>query len=324
MKRLFHASSLLCLAALAGPAAAADVALVVNNAYAEGGVLFIEGGNFGTLPPYVTLAGVPLVVLSSNRTEIQAQLPDPTPPGSYLLLVARNPLRVPFYLFDVTIGAVGPEGEPGPKGDRGDPGPPGAPGLPGPDVTAQITALQSAVANLTGRVVELEAKLAHVTASGNDIVISGANLYVNDGSGGTDGPVNGLGNVVIGYNELRGSGDDRSGSHNLVVGSKNNYSSYGGLVGGQEAQTSTPFSIATHGTNVFLRTTTGDFKLEAGTAFDFKAGTSFKMEATNQMDLKASVLNVNASANATIQSSGNATLQSAATLALKGSVVLIN
>ena len=74
MKRLFHASSLLCLAALAGPAAAADVALVVNNAYAEGGVLFIEGGNFGTLPPYVTLAGVPLVVLSSNRTEIQAQM----------------------------------------------------------------------------------------------------------------------------------------------------------------------------------------------------------------------------------------------------------
>ena len=49
-------------------------------------------------------------MLASSRTEIQAQLPDPTPPGSYLLLVARGPLRLPFYLFDVAIGALGPEG----------------------------------------------------------------------------------------------------------------------------------------------------------------------------------------------------------------------
>src|SRR5262245_18401099 len=324
MRPLFGAALILSLAALADPAAAADVALVVNNAYAEDGVLFIQGGNFGTLPPYVTFAGVPLVVLSSSRTEIQAQIRDPTPPGSYLLLVARNPLRVPFYLFDVTIGAAGPQGEPGVKGERGPAGDPATPGLPGPDVTAQIAQLQALVAGLTTRVTALEAKLAHVSVSGNDMVLSGANLYVNDGSVNTDGPVNGLGNLVIGYNEMRGSGDDRSGSHNLVVGSRNNYSSYGGLVGGREAETSTPFSIATRGTNAFLRTTTGDFKLEADAAFDFRAGTSFKLEATSQMELKANVLNVNASANATIQSSGNATLQSAATLALKGSVVLIN
>ena len=316
MKRLFHASSLLCLAALAGPAAAADVALVVNNAYVEDGVLFIEGGNFGTLPPYVTLAGVPLVVLSSSRTEVQAQLPDPTPPGSYLLLVARNPLRVPFYLFDVTIGAVGPEGAPGAKGDRGDPGPPGAPGLPGPDVTAQIAELQALVAGLTSRVAALEAKLAHVTASGNDIVISGANLYVNDGSGSTDGPVNGLGNVVIGYNELRGSGDDRSGSHNLVLGSRNNFSSYGGLMSGHDVETTTPFSIATFGTGIKLKTTAG-FRFEPGTDFDVMADGLVRMRAGANLDLGAI-------GNFVIKASGTGNLESSATMTIKGSVINLN
>ena len=86
MRSLFLAAPVVCLAVLASPAYPATAAtLVVNNAYAEDGVLVIQGGQFGDVPPYVTLAGVPLVVLSFNRTEIQAQLPDPTPPGSYLL-----------------------------------------------------------------------------------------------------------------------------------------------------------------------------------------------------------------------------------------------
>ena len=59
MRSLSRAAAVLCLAAFASPSAAAGVApLVVNNAYAEGSVLFIEGGNFGDVPPYVTLAGV--------------------------------------------------------------------------------------------------------------------------------------------------------------------------------------------------------------------------------------------------------------------------
>jgi hypothetical protein len=283
-------------------------------------VLVIQGGHFGDVPPYVTLAGVPLVVLSFNRTEIQAQLPDPTPPGSYLLLVARNPLRLPFYLFDVTIGAAGPQGDPGAPGERGpagEQGPPGLPGPPGPDVTGQITALQALVADLTSRVVALEAKLAHVSASGNDIVISGANLYVNDGSGGTDGPVNGLGNVVIGYNELRGAGDDdRSGSHNLVFGSRNNYSSYGGLVGGLQAGTTTPFSISTVGTDIKLKTTAG-FRFEPGTDFDVMAGSLVRMHAGTNLDLAAN-------GNFVIKASGTGNVESSATMTIKGSVVNIN
>jgi hypothetical protein len=79
----------------------------------------------------------------------------------------------------------------------------------------------------------LQAKLASVTVSGNDVTFSGVNVHIVSGSGSTSGPTNGLGNLIIGYNETRNDGtDDRSGSHNLIVGTGNNYSLYGGLVAG--------------------------------------------------------------------------------------------
>jgi len=85
---------------------------------------------------------------------------------------------------------------------------------------------------LEARVEELENLLVHFSRSGNDITIAGANLHVVNGTGTTDGTPNGLGNVIIGYNEPRTTRNDRSGSHVLVVGSNHNYSSYGGIVAG--------------------------------------------------------------------------------------------
>ena len=85
---------------------------------------------------------------------------------------------------------------------------------------------------LANRITALETLLVHFSRSGNEITISGANLHINSATGSTDGSVNGLGNLIVGYNEERGSGDDRSGSHNIVVGTRHNYSSFGGLVVG--------------------------------------------------------------------------------------------
>ena len=303
MRSPFPVVSFLCLAALAEPALGAPpiAPLVVNNASADSGVLTIQGGNFGDVPPYVTLAGLPLVVLSSNHTEIRALLPDPTPPGSYLLVVARNPLRIPFYLFDMTIGAAGPQGDPGPQGEPGPPGP------PGPDVLAQIAALQALVADLNSRVAALEGKLAHVSVADNDITISGANLHVNNGTGVTD-TANGLGNVIIGYNEPRGGGDDRSGSHNLVVGSRNNYASYGGFVGGFQSDITTPFSIATSGDRIALKAVSG-FSLDVVTSIDLTAGTSAQLRAGTNLDLNGA---------------GNTNVRAGNTLVLNGTIVQIN
>jgi len=48
------------------------------------------------------------------------------------------------------------------------------------------------------------------------------------GSGATEGMINGLGNLIVGYNEDVGSNATRTGSHNLVVGIEHSYSSYAG------------------------------------------------------------------------------------------------
>ncbi|MCP4132443.1 MAG: hypothetical protein GY754_15835 [bacterium] len=81
------------------------------------------------------------------------------------------------------------------------------------------------------------------------IRFSGVNVQIVNGLGYTNGgendfvpdgtKVNGLGNLIVGYNEVRvdmdgnpTNTDDRSGSHNIIVGTWNNYSSYGGLVAG--------------------------------------------------------------------------------------------
>ena len=70
--------------------------------------------------------------------------------------------------------------------------------------------------------------------SGTDFIFRGLNVRVQNGSGSTFGAINGLGNLIVGYDEARASGSDKSGSHNLVVGRNHNYSSLGGLVAGYQ------------------------------------------------------------------------------------------
>ena len=82
-----------------------------------------------------------------------------------------------------------------------------------------------------------EDKLQYITGGANEVVISGANLRIVNGLGDT-ATTNGLGNLIVGYNESRGvffpgSSDNRTGSHNMVVGRGLNFSSFGGLVIGQ-------------------------------------------------------------------------------------------
>jgi hypothetical protein len=76
----------------------------------------------------------------------------------------------------------------------------------------------------------------------NTVIFEGCNIEVNNGTGST-AKINGLGNLTIGYNEKRTGGDDhRSGSHNLVAGSRNNFTSFGGVVVGFENETDGPYA----------------------------------------------------------------------------------
>ncbi|WP_456379887.1 hypothetical protein [Thiolapillus sp.] len=126
---------------------------------------------------------------------------------------------------------------------------------------AYVKALETRVATLEAnnsvletRLSVLETLLEHFSREGDQIIIENANLHVRSGAGSTDAAPNGLGNVIIGYDEARQSGNSscslgqydnetdctsaggtwalnhKSGSHNLVVGKAHNYSRYGGLV----------------------------------------------------------------------------------------------
>jgi hypothetical protein len=103
-------------------------------------------------------------------------------------------------------------------------------------------------ATLEQRVEELEYKLAHVTSGPDDITISGANLHIVNGLGATN-TVNGLGNLIVGYQEHRlpPFTNIRTGSHNVIVGRQHNYSSFGGLVVAQFNEISGPWASVTGG-----------------------------------------------------------------------------
>ena len=65
--------------------------------------------------------------------------------------------------------------------------------------------------------------------------LSSINVQIVNGQGLTT-VKNGLGNLIVGYNEMTGvnpNGDDRTGSHNVVLGMENSYSKTGGFLSGE-------------------------------------------------------------------------------------------
>ena len=63
---------------------------------------------------------------------------------------------------------------------------------------------------------------------------------MRDASGTTDGVPTSLGNLIVGWDEDRSRGNRRSGSHNIILGSRQNYTSYGGFVAGENNEISAP------------------------------------------------------------------------------------
>ncbi|HEV3050074.1 MAG TPA: hypothetical protein VGX50_07190, partial [Longimicrobium sp.] len=90
-----------------------------------------------------------------------------------------------------------------------------------------------ATATLDQRVAALESKLYYVTRVGQAMYFTGVNVHIRNGTNRTDS-ANGVGNLIVGYHELRPNNPDgsnpnvRTGSHNLIVGYRHNYSSFGG------------------------------------------------------------------------------------------------
>jgi hypothetical protein len=106
---------------------------------------------------------------------------------------------------------------------------------------AADTALQAAVGAIEGTI---QPFFSFVSVDGTDVIFTGANLHLRNGLGATNGnpadvaaveeadtAVNGLGNLIIGYNE-NPANFERTGSHNLVVGAVHGWTSFGGIAAG--------------------------------------------------------------------------------------------
>jgi len=115
-------------------------------------------------------------------------------------------------------------------------------------IVARLNADETKISILQADNVALKTKTAPLSVFSTDLTITGVNVHIVSGSGSTSDDtigflgkpparkaLTGLGNLIIGYNEkgnLRG--DTRTGSHNLILGDQNSYSSYGGFVAGFE------------------------------------------------------------------------------------------
>jgi hypothetical protein len=106
-------------------------------------------------------------------------------------------------------------------------------------------------------------------ATATTIHFDGVNVQITNGTGNTS-EVNGLGNLIVGYQEPRccysgnecwdSETNERGGSHNLIVGYQNNYRAHSSLVVGGGNSSWAPFSavlgglsnLATEGCSVVL------------------------------------------------------------------------
>ncbi|MCF6317877.1 MAG: hypothetical protein L3J83_01140 [Proteobacteria bacterium] len=143
------------------------------------------------------------------------------------------------------------------------------------DNDARIVSLEATIASLQARlsavenntVLELDGLLGYSELNGYPTAeFSAVNVQVNSGLNFTFSSRNGLGNIIIGYNEpfdgapefcsnpiytdsvnCIGNGflwerNVRTGSHNLVLGVNNSYSSYGSYIGGLRNIVNAPYA----------------------------------------------------------------------------------
>jgi hypothetical protein len=130
-------------------------------------------------------------------------------------------------------------------------------------------------------VAALEELLKHFSREDNEVFLTGANLHIVNGLGSTDcGPEeepipdcpNGLGNLIVGYNEPRPEEENiHTGSHNVVVGELHNFSRFGGVVVGQSNTISGDFASVSGGVG---NTASGDFAAVSGGQSNTASGTS--------------------------------------------------
>lgn len=157
-------------------------------------------------------------------------------------------------------------------------------------LVTDLAAANAAIATLQANsVLALDGKLL---LTGNTARFNGVDVQVVNGTG-SESSLNGLGNLIVGYNGFRTSGsascsigtyvdqttcqanggtwalNHKTGSHNLIVGSDHNYSSYHGLLAGFRNTVSAPRGSVTGGID---NTASGEFSSVSGGWVNFATG----------------------------------------------------
>jgi hypothetical protein len=146
-------------------------------------------------------------------------------------------------------------------------------GINTPGITANtgnIATNTAAIVGNTANIGTLNTTLAGVSRGGtpDTLTFSGMNVQVVSGSGVTDGTVNALGNLIVGYNENNFAAT-RTGSHNLVVGLDHTYTSYGGLVVGNRSAITGIYASVSGG---YFNTASGIYSSTSGGVFAQASG----------------------------------------------------
>jgi hypothetical protein len=172
----------------------------------------------------------PLVVAAVSAAS-SVKLCIPKAEGSATLTPKHGKCKKGYKL--TKLDAEGKEGKAGHEGKPGAEGKVGSTGF----TTAELETLKSILPHISYVGTGIDGKAT--------IRFSAVNLQVVNGEGKT-ATRNGEGNLVIGYDEDAGR-HGQTGSHDLVLGEEQTFTSYGGIVAGEGSEITAPWASVTGG-----------------------------------------------------------------------------
>ena len=123
------------------------------------------------------------------------------------------------------------------------------------------------------------------------VQFTGVNVQVVNGMG-TETIVNGTGNLVIGYDEKPGT---QTGSHNLLLGTSNSYTSYGGIVGGSSNKISAGYASTLSGVSntasAYASAITGGYSNKTTTNYATVSGGCSNLAGTGTLTVSSACTN---------------------------------
>jgi hypothetical protein len=191
-------------------------------------------------------AGVPMAYTAAGAGAAGgAKLCIPESPGKATVTPnVKGECKPKYRLVELGAeGKEGPEGKPGAEGKPGPEGKPGAEGKPGPEGKSAFNEAEIATVKSILPFIKFVEK---GVAGKPTIQFSGVNVQIVSGAGKTNAAVNGEGNLAIGYDE-NAHKFEQTGSHDLILGEEQAFTSFGGIVAGAFNSISGEYASVTGG-----------------------------------------------------------------------------